>query len=156
MCYSNPKNLSTIDLYTTCGYSLFTHCIFDTTKNKVHYHRGKDCMKNFCKDLEKHETEIINVEKKGMMQKNNHISSKKFVIYVKRPLLLILIIVVKLSLWNIVESEVIAITWTIISAVHNICNLKYKTPKKIPVVFHNGSIYYYHFIIKELAEDFKA
>ena len=90
------------------------------------------------------------------MQKNNHISSKKFVIYVKRPLLLILIIVVKLSLWNIVESEVIAITWTIISAAHNICNLKYKTPKKIPVVFHNGSIYYYHFIIKELAEDFKA
>ena len=87
MCHSNPKNLSTIDLYTTCGYSLFTHCIFDTTKNKVHYHRGKDCMKNFCKDLKKHETEIINVEKKGMMQENNHISSKKFVIYVKKNII---------------------------------------------------------------------
>ena len=22
---------------------------------------------------------------------------------------------------------------------HNICNLRYKTPKEIPVVFHNGS-----------------
>ena len=24
-------------------------------------------------------------------------------------------------------------------AAHNICNLRYKVPKKIPVVFHNGS-----------------
>ena len=28
-------------------------------------------------------------------------------------------------------------------------------PKKIPVVSHNGSNYDYHFIIKELAEEFK-
>ena len=24
---------------------------------------------------------------------------------------------------------------------HSICNLRYKTPKEIPVVFHNGSTY---------------
>ena len=35
------------------------------------------------------------------------------------------------------------------------CNLKYSQPKKIPVVFHNRSKYDYHFIIKELAEEFK-
>ena len=40
-------------------------------------------------------------------------------------------------------------------AAHNICNLRYKTPKEIPVVFHNGSTYDYHFIIKELAEKFE-
>ena len=28
-------------------------------------------------------------------------------------------------------------------------------PKKIPIVFHNGSNYDYPFIIKELAEEFK-
>ena len=39
-------------------------------------------------------------------------------------------------------------------AAHNICNLRYKIPKEIPVVFHNGSIYDYHFIIKELAKEF--
>ena len=33
-------------------------------------------------------------------------------------------------------------------AAHDICNLRYKTPKEIPVVFHNGSTYDYHFIIK--------
>ena len=34
-------------------------------------------------------------------------------------------------------------------AAHNICNLRYKIPKEIPIVFHNGSTYDYHFIIKE-------
>ena len=39
-------------------------------------------------------------------------------------------------------------------AAHSICNLRYKTPKEISVVFHNGSTYDYHFIIKQLAKEF--
>ena len=38
---------------------------------------------------------------------------------------------------------------------HNISNLRYKTPKEIPIVFHNGSTYDYHFIIKELVKNLK-
>ena len=41
-------------------------------------------------------------------------------------------------------------------AAHSICNLRYKTPKEIPVVFHNGSTYDYHFIIKQLAKEFEG
>ena len=37
---------------------------------------------------------------------------------------------------------------------HNICNLRYKVPKEIQVVFNNGSTYDYHFIIKELVKEF--
>ena len=37
---------------------------------------------------------------------------------------------------------------------HSICNLKYSVPKKIPIAFHNGSNYDYHFFIKELAGKF--
>ena len=40
-------------------------------------------------------------------------------------------------------------------AAHNICNLRCKVPREIPVKFHNGSKYDYHFIIKESAEEFK-
>ena len=42
-------------------------------------------------------------------------------------------------------------------AVHSIYNLKHSVLKKILIVygFHNGSNYDYHFIIKELAEEFK-
>ena len=31
---------------------------------------------------------------------------------------------------------------------HSKYNLKYSVPKKIPITFHNGSNYDYHFIIK--------
>ena len=41
-------------------------------------------------------------------------------------------------------------------ATHNACNLHYKIPKSIPVVFHNGSNYDFHLIIKQLAKDFKV
>ena len=39
-------------------------------------------------------------------------------------------------------------------AAHNKCNLRYKIPKEIFIVFHNGSTYDYHFIIKELVKEF--
>ena len=41
-------------------------------------------------------------------------------------------------------------------AAHNICNLRYKVPKEIPAVFHNGSTYDYHLIIKELVKEFEG
>ena len=45
-------------------------------------------------------------------------------------------------------------TWKYRGAAHDICNLRYKIPKEIPVVFYNRSTYDYHFIIKDLAEEF--
>ena len=47
-CHNNPKKSSTtkINKRTPSGYSMFTHCSFDTTKNKLDYYRGKNCMKN--------------------------------------------------------------------------------------------------------------
>ena len=64
--HSNPKNSSTtkINKHTASGYSLLTHCSFDTTKNKLDHYRGKNCTKNFCLDLKEHATKIINYEKK--------------------------------------------------------------------------------------------
>ena len=41
-------------------------------------------------------------------------------------------------------------------AAHDIFNLRYKISKEIPAVFHNGSSYHYHFIIKNLAEEFEG
>ena len=39
-------------------------------------------------------------------------------------------------------------------AAHSICNLKFNVHNEIYVVFHSGSNYDYHFIIKELANEF--
>ena len=68
-CYNNPEELSIVETnkHTPSGYSLFTHCSFDKTKNKLDYYRGEDCMKKFCKDLREHATKIINYEKKKII-----------------------------------------------------------------------------------------
>ena len=42
------------------------------------------------------------------------------------------------------------------NAAHSECNLRYKVPKEMSVVFHNGSTYDYHFIIKQLAKEFEG
>ena len=34
--------------------------------------------------------------------------------------------------------------------------MRYKVSNKIPVVFHNGSTYDYHLVIKQLAEEFEG
>ena len=41
-------------------------------------------------------------------------------------------------------------------AANSKCNSNYKIVKEIPVLFHNGSVYDYHFIIKYLAREFKG
>ena len=43
-CHNNPEKSSTtkINKHTPSGHSLFTHCSFDTTKNKLDYYRGKN------------------------------------------------------------------------------------------------------------------
>ena len=53
---------------------------------------------------------------------------------------------------SIIRSEIIVITGKYRGAAHDICNLRYKTPKELPVVFHISSTYDYYFIINELAK----
>ena len=68
-CYNNLEESSTTEInkHAPYGYSLFTHCSFDKTKNKLDCCRGENCMKKFCKDLREHATKIINYEKKYMI-----------------------------------------------------------------------------------------
>ena len=68
-CYDSPEKSSTtkINKHTPSGYSLFTYCSFDETKNKIGYYRGEDCMKKFCLDLREHVAKIVNYEKKEMI-----------------------------------------------------------------------------------------
>ena len=52
-CYDGREKSPTtkVNKHTPSGYSLFTHCSFDETKNKIDYYRGENCMKKFCLDL---------------------------------------------------------------------------------------------------------
>ena len=110
-CHNNPEKLSTtkINKHTPSGYSLFTHCSFGATKNKLDSYRGKGCMENFCKDLKEDATKIINYERKEMIpltdEENQSYKKQKVCLYARKYLVLIIIIIIK----NIIKSEMIVI-----------------------------------------------
>ena len=93
-CINNPNELSTtkINKHTPSGYSIFTHCSFDKSKNKLNYYRGKDCMKKFSKDLREHASKIIDYEKKKMIplttEEKIYHNKQKYVTYVKKNLVI--------------------------------------------------------------------
>ena len=150
-CINNPNESSTTEInkHTPSGYSIFTHCSFDESKNKVNYYRKDDCMNKFCKDLREHVTKIINYEKKKMIP----LTTKEKIYHNKQK---ICYICKKEFNNNDKVRDHCHYTGKYRGAAHNICNLRYKVPKEIPIVFHNGSTYDYHFIIKELVKEFEG
>ena len=152
-CQNNPNELSTTEInkHTPSGCSLFTHCSFDKSKNKLSHYRGKDCMKKFCKDLREHATKIINYEKKNMTplttKEKIHYNEQEICYIYKKEF-------DKSDKKSYKVRDHCHYTGKYRGAAHNICNLRYKIPKEVPVVFHNGSTYDYHFIIKELVKEF--
>ena len=82
-CHNNPEKSSTIKVnkYDASGYSLLTHGSFDSNKNKHDYYRGKDCMKNFWKNLGENIMKITNFERLKMLpltEKENKHKQKTF------------------------------------------------------------------------------
>ena len=147
--------------HTPSDYSFFTNCLFDATKNKLDCYRGKDCMEISCKDLRNHALKINDYEKKEIIplideeiksyeeQKICYICKKQFSTddedhdsddntkYYK-------------------VRDHFHHTGKFRGAAQNICNLRYKAPKEIPVLFHNGFTFDYHFIINQLTKEFKS
>ena len=112
-------------------------------------------MKKFCKDLKKHASKKIDYEKKEVMpltyeEKKSYKKQKVCYICKKRR---------STDGDNKKYHKVrdhCHYGGKYRGAAHNICNLKYKMPKEIPVIFHNGSKYDYHFTIKELSKEFEG
>ena len=148
-CINNPNESSTtkINKHTPSGYSIFTRFSFDESKNKLNYYRGKDCMKKFCKYLKEHATRIINYEKKKIIpltkeEKINY--NDQNVCYICKKEFDTIDTAGPSSLErkkNYKIRDHFHYTGKYRGAAHNICNLRYKVPKEIPVVFHNSSTY---------------
>ena len=112
-------------------------------------------MKNFCLDLREHVTKIINYEKNETIpltkeEEKAHRTSRRCHICKQK----------KFSTDDNNKKYKVRChchyTGKYRGDARDVCNLRYKIPKEIPVVFHNGSAYNYHFIIKELAEEFEG
>ena len=146
-------------MHEPSGYALTLVSSFDSKQNKRRFYRGNDCTKRLCIDLKEFGTKIVNYEQKEMIpltdienklyeeQQKCHICQKEFC-YVKNENM-------KFKLYRKVRDHY-HYTGKFRGAAHSICNLNYKVRQEIPAKIHNGSKYDYHFIIKELAEEFKV
>ena len=159
-CQNNNDNSYTEKkaTHTPSGYSLVTCCSFDESKNEVSYYRGKDCIEMFTKKIREQAMKIINYEKK----KEIILTNKEKESYEKQE---ICYICEKEFCTDEKDKEYkdkkkvrdhFHYTGKFSGAAHSSCNLRYKITKEIPVVFHNGSTYDYHFIIEEVVKEFKG
>ena len=151
-CHENPNKSSTIKInkHTPSGYSLFTYYSFDNTKNKLSHYRGENCIKILCKDPEEHAKRVIYCRKKEMMsltdEENKFYVNQKFCYICKK----------RFTKDNKKVRDHCHFKGKYRGAAHNKSNMNYKISRHIPVAFHNGSIYDYHFIIKELTTEFEG
>ena len=103
-------------------------------------------MKKFCKDLRIHATKIINYEKKKIIpltvEEKIHYNDQEICYICKKK-------------FDKNDKKHYKVRYHCHYTGKYICNLRHKIPKEIPVVFHNGSTYDYHFIIKELVKNLK-
>ena len=134
------------------GYARVTCCSFDNSKTKWTHCRVKDCIEIFCKDLRDQAMKIIKHEKKKeiiLTFEEKESNEKQRICYICEK-----------EFTNDKKCNKVRdhdhYTGKYRGAAHSICNLRYKIPKEIPVVFHNGSTYDYHFIIRQLAKEFKG
>ena len=106
----------------------------------------------FCKDLKEQAMKIINYEKKKIIpltEKEKETQENQKVCYICNKEF-------RTDKKYCKVRDHFHDTGQYRGAALSICNFRYQIPKDIPVVFHNGSTYDYHFIIRELAKEFKG
>ena len=104
-------------------------------------------MEKFCKDLREHSTKIINYEKKKIIiltpEENKGYDDQKVYYICKKE-------------FDNNDNDKKVRDHCHYTGKYRGAAWRYKIPKETPVVFHNGSTYDYHFIIKEFVKEFKG
>ena len=147
---SDPEKPYTRDInkHIPCGVAFYTKFAHGEYDRAMKYYRGEDCVQEFCKTLKEQVHRIVRYKKQAMIsltaeEKEEyedaflcHICTKPFTRECKKV------------------RDHCHYTGKYRGAAHNKCNLAYRIPSYIPVVFHNLSKYDAHLFIRELAEEF--
>ena len=147
---SNNPNLSStreVNIHTPsgwCVYSKFTHG--DVT-NPLTQYRGLDCVKKFCEHIISEASRLYNSAPEKPMTPLTSSQTKKYVGANKRH-----ICFKPFSENKRKVRDHCHYTGLYLGAAHSSCNLRFKIPSYIQVVFHNLAGYDAHLFIKELSK----
>ena len=146
---NNPRKSSThgVNVQNPSGWCAYSKFAYGKVTNPLKEYRGKDCVSKFCEHIiaEAHRLYESFPEKpmepltKAQLKEYNcatkcHICFKPF------------------REWNQKVRDHCHYSGKYRGAAHSLCNLQYKIPSYIPVVFHNLAGYHTHMFIKELAK----
>ena len=145
---NNPDNSSTraINVHQLSGCCMYSKFAYRSGIDKFWKYRGKDCVSGFCKNIILEAKRLYKSAPQKPMdllndkQKREHTTAKECHIC---------------HSFSIEDRKVMDhchYTGKYRGAAHSSCNLMYKIPNYIPVVFHNLAGYDAHLFIKELAK----
>lgn len=146
-CESDPNSSGTCDLqrHVPVAFAYSIICTDDETQNRFVNYRGDECVSKFIncitRDAEKINSILTNTKPMIFTEEDANNFENAMRCHICDHLL-----------WNDRVRDHCHITGRYRGAAHHHCNLQYKTPKFIPIFFHNLSGYDCHLFIKELGE----
>ena len=146
---NNPEMSSTrgINVHQPSGWCMYSKFAYGKVTNPLKQHRGRDCISKFCETIIAEAKRLYKSAPKKPMDKltkkqnDELVTAKECDICFK-----------KFSSKDRKVRDHCHCTGKYGGAAHSNCNLRYRIPDYIPVVFHNLAGYDAHLFIKELAK----
>ena len=142
---SNQPYINKVNQHIPSGWCVYSKFSYGDVNDPLKIYRGKDCIKTFCNYIKKEAYRLYHMfpEKKMIpltkeRWKEYKSSTKCHICY--KPF----------TLKDPKVRDHCHYTGLYRGPTHSLCNLRYKIPSYIPVVFHNSSGYDAHLFIREL------
>ena len=146
---NNPEMSSTrgINVHQPSGWCMYSKFAYGKVTNPLKQYRGRDCVSKFCETIMAEAKRLYESAPKKPMDKLTKEQTVEFVTAKECH-----ICFKKFSPKDRKVRDHCHYTGKYRGAAHSSCNLRYRIPDYIPVVFHNLVGYDAHLFIKELAK----
>ena len=141
----NEPYTNEVNQHTPSGWSVYSKFAYGDVDDLLRLYRGKDCIETFCNYIEGEARRLYHMLPELPM---SPLTKKKWKKYKKATKCHICY--KPFTLRDPKVRNHCHYTGFYIGPAHSLCNLRYKIPSYIPVVFHNLSGYDAHLFIREL------
>lgn len=129
--------------HVPCCFAYYIHCEYNQKLSKFVIYRGKDCVQKFIENLYQDADNIVKIVCSTVPPKHETPPPESTYCHICEQS-------IELNQDYVIDH--CHLTGKIRGRAHKSCNLNYKLPRFIPVIFHNLSGYDSHLFIKELAK----
>ena len=146
---NNPSKPSTpgVNIHTPSGWCAYSKFAYGKVPNPLKEYRGKDCVSKFCEHIIAEARRLYESFPEKPMEPLTKAQLKEYNCMTKCH-----ICFKPFKEGNQKVRDHCHYSGKYRGAAHSLCNLQYKIPSYIPVVFHNLAGYDAHMFIKELAK----